>query len=72
MYAENWNNFPEIKAGDVVRITWDEKFYGNQETGEAVESDGKIGVIFQDKVIFVDALRSNEHIERTEIISSKK
>lgn len=71
MHAENWNKFPKINPGDKVRITWDDRYYGNQETGTAFLSrkdKGTMMVKFGDKKVTADSLRGNEHIERTEVI----
>lgn len=69
MHANNWNNFPKIKTGDKVRITWDERFYGMQEDGEAFSDSGTLKVRFGTKEVNVELLRENSHIERTEVIS---
>ena len=66
--SENWNNFPAISPGDKVKITWTEKYYGNQESGEAFAERGAVMVRFGEKTVSVDALRSNENIERTEVV----
>ncbi len=68
MNDNNWNNFPKIQVGNTVKITWDEKFYGNQETGTAILHKGQIFVQFDGQAISLDALRSNDHIEKTEIV----
>ena len=62
-------NYKKIKDGDKVKITWSEdKFYGNQEVGKAFKSGTTMYVRFQRKDVPADALRENEHIERTEIL----
>jgi hypothetical protein len=68
MGRENWNNFPKIKSGDKVMVTWDERYYGNQEKGKAFKSGTTMYVRFESKDVPIEALRENEHIERTEII----
>jgi hypothetical protein len=69
MGAHNWNNFPKIKPGDKVKITWTEDaFYGIQETGEAFVAGGVTMVRFERKDVPADSLREIDGIERTEII----
>lgn len=62
------NAFPDIKAGDIIKITWSEKYYGNQELGVAEDHDGEIFVKFEHNVIALDQIRFNDEIIRTEII----
>ena len=68
MGRDNWNNFPKIKDGDKVMVTWNERYYGNQEVGKAFKSCGKMYVRFHRKDVQTEFLRENENIERTEII----
>lgn len=63
-----YDNIPEIKEGDKVKITWNERYYGNQETGIASIKDGVLIVTFAPHEVPVKSLRSNENIERIEVI----
>lgn len=58
------NNLPNIKKGDKVKVTWNERYYGNQEVGTALN---KKEVDFGGQIVTVDALRFNENIERIEV-----
>jgi len=64
----NWNNFPDIKVGDKIRVTWNERYYGLQDDGEAYKDGDKLLVKFGDYHFTPDNLRSNPNIIRTEII----
>ena len=64
------NNFSKIKAGDKIKVTWNERYYGLQEDGHAYMDGDTLKVKFDgsNDGVSVDQLRNNIHIERIEIV----